>query len=67
MKNVQSHGGNEFASGFIKCINKYRTPEDFEVGWQALVSHHGVQQKSWAVELYNARKKWGYEDTSLAV
>jgi len=33
MKHVQSHGGNEFASGFIKCINKYRTPEDFEVDW----------------------------------
>ena len=33
MKNVQPNGGNEFACGFIKCINKYRTPKDFEVGW----------------------------------
>ena len=42
MKNVQSHGGNEFASAFIRCINKYRTPKDFEVGWQELVPHRGV-------------------------
>jgi len=58
MKNVQSHRVNEFASGFIKCINKYLTPEDFEVGWPELVSHHDVQQKSWTVELYSAREKW---------
>ena len=44
MKNVQSNKDNEFASGFIKCINKYQTPEDFEVGWQELVSRYGVQQ-----------------------
>ena len=44
MKNVQSNEGNEFASGFIKWINKYRTPKNFKVGWQELVSHHGVLQ-----------------------
>jgi len=58
MKNVQSHGGTKFASDLIECINKYWTPEDFEVGWQELVIDHGVQQKSWVVELYNAKEKW---------
>ena len=56
MKNEQSNGGNEFACGFIKCI--YQTPEDFKVGWQELVLHHGVQQRKWALDLYNDRKKW---------
>ena len=58
MKNVQLHGGTKFASGFIECINKYRTLEDFEVSWQELVFDHGVEHKSWAVELYNAKEKW---------
>ena len=58
IKSVQSNGGSQFASGFIKCVNKYRTPKDFEVAWQELVSHYGVQHRKWALDLCNDREKW---------
>ena len=57
MTNVPKNGNSKFASGFIRCIDKYRTPKDFKVGWRELMPHHGVQQKKRAIDLYNDREK----------
>ena len=57
MMNERKNGGSKFASGFIKYIDKYQTLEDFEVRWQELVSHHGVQHKKGAIDLYNNKEK----------
>ena len=51
MHNVIGNGGDKFGSGFIKCLNKYHTPNDFQKGWEELVSHYGVKDKKWAIEL----------------
>ena len=57
--------------GFIKCVNKYRIPNNFEKGWKELVSNYGVKDKKWTTELYNDKKKWakaylrGYSFTSM--
>ena len=45
MKHVLLNQSIKITSGFVKCLNNYRTLEDFEVRWQELVSYHGVQQK----------------------
>ena len=58
MHNAKSHGGDKFGSGLIKCVNKYRTPNDFEKGWEELVTYYGVKDKKWAMELYNDKEKW---------
>ena len=58
MRNAKGHGGDKFGVGLIKCVNKYRTPNDFEKGWEGLVSYHGVRDKKWAIELYNDKEKW---------
>jgi len=31
-ENVVTHAGKYFAHGFIKCVHKYRKPEEFEKG-----------------------------------
>ncbi|KAJ8434064.1 hypothetical protein Cgig2_012666 [Carnegiea gigantea] len=61
MRKAQSNDNFEFASGFIKCVNEYRTPKDFEVGLQELMSYYSVQHRKWAIDLYNDREKWTIE------
>jgi len=58
MCNAKGHGGDEFGSCLIKCVNKYRTPNDFEKGWKELVTYYGVRDKQWVIELYNDKEKW---------
>jgi len=46
LQNVKTRGGSRFASGFMKCVDKYQRPEDFEKGRQELVAYHKLEQKS---------------------
>ena len=58
IRNVQSNGNPHSISSFIKCINKYHTPQDFKVSWQEPMSYYGVYQKTWTIDLYNDQEKW---------
>ena len=58
MRNVRGNRGVKFCSGFIKCVNKYRAPNDFEKGWKELMSYYEVQDKKWAKDLSNDKEKW---------
>jgi len=58
MRNAKGHSGDKFGSGLIKCVNKYRTPNDFEKDWEDLVIYYGIKNKKWAIELYNDKEKW---------
>lgn len=58
MRNIQGHSQNGFSSGFMTCVNKCHTIEDFEVAWKELITHHKVEGEKWVEELYDSREKW---------
>ncbi|KAL4279630.1 hypothetical protein GQ457_03G014160 [Hibiscus cannabinus] len=37
MRNVKKNGNESFHNGFMNCVDKYRTPTDFERAWTELV------------------------------
>ena len=47
---------DKFTYGLIKCMNKNRTPNAFDKGWEELVSHDGVKDKKWVIELYHDKE-----------
>lgn len=46
VRNVMRNRCDKFKYDFIKCVNKYRTPNNFEKGWKELVLSIGSKIKS---------------------
>ena len=58
MRNIHSHADYKFLDGFMRCVDKCRTPEDFERAWKELIEKHQFEDKRWVQELYADKEKW---------
>ena len=60
VKSVVTHASKPFVNGFIKCVDQYERPGDFEKGWQELLCHYKLDMKEhkWVADKYEAEEKW---------
>ncbi|XP_056695564.1 protein FAR1-RELATED SEQUENCE 5-like [Spinacia oleracea] len=58
MRNIKAHSSKTFCSGFMKCVDRCRTPTEFEQAWKELITTYGYEKEVWAQELYNDKGKW---------
>uniref|UniRef100_A0A803MWY6 Protein FAR1-RELATED SEQUENCE n=1 Tax=Chenopodium quinoa TaxID=63459 RepID=A0A803MWY6_CHEQI len=59
MRNIKGHTNKRFCSGFMKCVDGARTPDEFEEAWEDLMkSYKAVRDKKWAQDLYYDKEKW---------
>ncbi|XP_056685816.1 protein FAR1-RELATED SEQUENCE 9-like [Spinacia oleracea] len=47
-----------FCSGFMICVDRCRTPTEFEQAWKELITTYGYEKEVWAQGLYNDKEKW---------
>ena len=50
--------GSLFGKDFSQCIRSFETVEDFEIGWDALLTKYNLHDNEWVAKLYFKRKKW---------
>ncbi|XP_043716929.1 protein FAR1-RELATED SEQUENCE 12-like [Telopea speciosissima] len=48
----------EFESEYRKCINASWKPEEFELGWEALIVKYGLKDNNWLKLMYDQRHHW---------
>ncbi|XP_014499792.1 protein FAR1-RELATED SEQUENCE 5-like [Vigna radiata var. radiata] len=49
---------NHIKSAINKLVYDCGSPEDFESGWKALLSRHGLFQNEWLCTMYDEKQKW---------
>ncbi|XP_021749397.1 protein FAR-RED IMPAIRED RESPONSE 1-like [Chenopodium quinoa] len=59
MRNIKGHTNRRFCNGFMKCVDRARTPTEFEEAWEDLMkAYPKVRDKKWAKDLYSVKSKW---------
>ncbi|CAN0919658.1 Protein FAR-RED IMPAIRED RESPONSE 1 [Linum grandiflorum] len=47
-----------FMAGFNKRVEKDCEEDEFTMEWNTLVRTHGMEDKSWVMEMYKRRNQW---------